>query len=301
MAAKDERKKEGKRGKFGLSACRHVVQVLVLLLFCVPVVATGWSLFGQNGVFSELSDDAVLAPSSLPFFGTLSSSSIGPVTLLDPFAVLQTIFAAKTISPDWIIGLLPVLIVYGLIRGRVFCGWVCPVNLVLEAVDWLRRRVRPGQKLAERVVPRHAKIYVAAAVLVLSALVSVPVFEVLSPVSFLNKGLVLGSTVGGVTLAAIVVADLFWGHRVWCRSLCPLGGFYQLLGKVGLVSVSAEPDTCIGCNKCKEACLCDPQILDAVVEGSASVVRAGDCMLCGKCVDVCPAKCLSVGVRFKDS
>ena len=27
---------------------------------------------------------------------------------------------------------------YGIVRGRAFCGWVCPVNLLLEGVDWLR-------------------------------------------------------------------------------------------------------------------------------------------------------------------
>ena len=148
-------------------------------------------------------------------------------------------------------------------------------------------------------VPRHAKMYVAVGVMVLSAVLSVPVFEMISPIGFINRGIVLGSTVGGVTLVAIVLAELFWGHRVWCRSLCPLGGCYEALGKVGLVNVKIDHDACIGCNMCKKACLCDPAILDAPIAGVAAAVCAGDCMLCGKCVDVCPKQALSLGVGRK--
>ena len=113
----DSQKKTG--GK-AFAIVRHVVQVVVLLLFLVPVLVAGWSLFGGT----VGGDNAVGTPAQLPFYGTLSSSTLFGITLLDPFAALQTIAAAKAFSPDWVLGLLPLLIVYGLIRGRVFCGWV---------------------------------------------------------------------------------------------------------------------------------------------------------------------------------
>ena len=206
--------------------------------------------------------------------------------------LLQVIVASKSIALDALIAALPVLVVYGLIRGRVFCGWTCPVNLLLEVVDWLRGKLHI--KVEERVLPRHTKVYVAAGVLVLSLLLSFPVFEALSPISFINKGIVFGSLVGGVTLLAVVLVELFWGHRVWCRALCPLGGFYEVVGKVGLVNVAIDHEACISCNKCKKACLCDSEILDAAVAGDDSIVRAGDCMLCGKCIEACPTSALTI-------
>ena len=283
-----EEKKDNKGG-FPFTMVRRVVQVAMLLLFLIPVLVAGWALLGGT----VGGDNMIATPaSSFPFYGTLSSSELFGIELLDPFAALQALVAAKAFTLDMLIGLLPPLIVYALIRGRVFCGWVCPVNLVLEIIDWLRKKLHI--KVEERVLPRHVKVYVAAGVLVLSAILSFPVFEALSPISFINKGIVLGSMVGGVTLLAIVLVELFWGHRVWCRSLCPLGGFYEVVGKVGLVNVKINHEACIGCNKCKGACLCDPEILDAPVSGEDTIVRAGDCMLCGKCIEACPVQALSI-------
>jgi ferredoxin-type protein NapH len=92
------------------------------------------------------------------------------------------------------------------------------------------------------------------------------------------------------------MVELFWGHRIWCRALCPLGGMYQVVGVVGLLSVKIDHDACIKCNKCKQACLCDPLILDAAVAGESDRVRSGDCMLCAKCVEACPSGALKISV-----
>ena len=116
---------------------RHAVQIAALLLFAAPLLVAGWGLFGV----SVGGDDPVPTPADLPFFGSLSSSSIGGVTLLDPFGVLQVVAASKTFELEWLWFALPVVAFYGLVRARAFCGWVCPVNLLLELVDALRRKL----------------------------------------------------------------------------------------------------------------------------------------------------------------
>lgn len=265
---------------------RRIVQCTLLLVFCAPLLVSGWALFGAT----TAGDDAIATPATLPYYGTLSSAQVGGIDLLDPFGALQLMAASMSFDAAWLIGLAPIALFYAAIGGRAFCGWVCPVNLFCEGVDRLRQALH--LQVREAPVPRRAKVGVAIGILAISALIGIPVFEALSPISAINKGIVLGSLAGIVTLVAIVVLELFWGHRVWCRSLCPLGGFYQVLGKAGVISVNIKHDACIHCRECESACLADPVILTPALDGEDATVRAGDCMLCGKCVDACPTRAL---------
>jgi ferredoxin-type protein NapH len=265
---------------------RRTVQVAVLLLFVAPPVLTGWALFG----LAKGGEGVASVPADLPFYGSLSASSVGGVSLLDPFAALEIIVATRSIELSWVLGVAIVLDFYTCIGARAFCGWVCPVNLLLEGTDWLRRRL--GISVVERAVPRHAKLWVGLALLVASALFARPLFEPWSPISAIVKGILFGSFAGSATLLAIVLAEFFWGHRVWCRSLCPVGALYEVFGRVGLFKVRIDHASCTRCGRCQRVCLADPEILEPAISGEANSIVAGDCMRCGACVDACPEKAL---------
>ncbi|WP_294375472.1 4Fe-4S binding protein [uncultured Slackia sp.] len=279
-----------KKRKGRWTAARRAVQIAVAVLFFIPLFASGW---GAAGLGFSSPEEPLATPDGFAWWGSLSSSRLFGLDLLDPFAALQVAVAAKSVAFAGLAWALPVLVVYGIIRGRVFCGWACPVNLLCEFVDWLRGK--SGIAVRERSVPRRAKVGIAAAVLALSAVCSVPVFELVNPISAVNKAVLFGSFAGVFTLAAIVVAELFWSRRVWCRALCPLGGMYEALGCVGLVSVKIDHGACVHCGACQAACLCDPRILDDALAGKTDRVASGDCMLCGKCVDACPHSALEIG------
>jgi ferredoxin-type protein NapH len=269
---------------------RRSVQVAVLLVFAAPLLGAGWSLFG----LTRGGEDALVVPASLPFYGSLSSSSIAEVVLLDPFAVLEVIAASRTVELTWLLGAVGVLAFYALIGARAFCGWVCPVNLLLELVDWLRGKLR--LPVAERVLPRHTKRFVAAGFLLIALLTARPLFENLSPLAAVGKGILFGSLAGIVVLVAIVLVELFWARRVWCRALCPVGAIYEMVGSVGLVKPRVDHLACTGCMRCKQVCLASPEILDPALFGATARVCAGDCLRCGACVDECPERAIKMGI-----
>lgn len=258
---------------------RHVVQCAVLLLF----LGVGFWGFLSTDVMGEGI-----------FFGSLSSSTVaGALVLTDPFAALGVIAASKTVPFVLLGGAAAVAAFYALIRGRAFCGWVCPLGLFTESANWIGEKTGLRRRPAlTRAMPRSGKVVAAVLVLAGSALVSVPIFELVSPVTALPRLFVLGVGVGLWLFVAIVLVELFFPGRLWCTHLCPVGGFYELIGYVGLVGVKNN-EACVKCDKCKDVCLADKRILDEAVAGTKPLVSAGDCMVCGKCIDVCPAGSLT--------
>lgn len=267
---------------------RRIVQVLALILFAAPLLISGWALFG----LTTGGESAVATPAELPFYGSLSASSMMGLSLHDPFAVLEIMVATRSVEISWLVGAALVLGLYACVGARAFCAWVCPVNLLLEGVDWLRRGL--DLPTVERALPRHTKLWVAVAFLILAAVTARPLFESFSPIAALNRGILFGSFAGVAVLITLVVVELFWSRRVWCRSLCPVGAVYEAVGRLGLFKVRIDHAACTRCQQCKAVCLASPEILDPVIEGHAERVRAGDCMRCGACVDACPQDALRI-------
>lgn len=255
---------------------RRIVQWSIILLFLSPLLLV--EVEGDNF-----------------FFGSLASSSILGITLTDPFAALQVFVASKNVSFVYLGGALIIFLFYLFVKGRVFCSWVCPMNTLLEITDKLRKFF----KLPDKRFDRHQKIYYALGILVLSFLIGVPIFEIISPIGFTMRNMLFTFGIGIWIIVAIVLFDLFVSKRGWCRYLCPLGGFYQAIGKAGLFRVKFNHDACVGCTKCRSVCFADPVILEPGIDRETQYVVASDCSLCGACVDSCPFGALKITVRDK--
>ncbi len=85
---------EEKKKSFPFTIVRHIVQVIVLAVFLAPVFLAGWNLFGGT----VGGDNAMGTPADVFFYGSLSSSSIFGINLLDPFAFLQYVVASKSLA-----------------------------------------------------------------------------------------------------------------------------------------------------------------------------------------------------------
>ncbi|UII54267.1 NapH/MauN family ferredoxin-type protein [Cytobacillus spongiae] len=250
---------------------RRAVQLLVIVLFLSPVIV------------AEIEGEPF-------FFGSLASSSFLGIVLSDPFAALQIIAASKIIHWTYLGGACIIFIFYTVIRGRVFCSWVCPVNTLLEGVDKIRSYV----PLPDQPMNRRLKVYLAAVILILSFFTGVPVFELISPIAILMRNLLFIIGIGGWFLLAILIMEVFISRRGWCRSLCPLGGFYQSIGRFGRFQVQINHEQCTGCDVCRAVCLADPIILEPAITRESEFVIAGDCSLCGECVDHCPFQAITI-------
>ena len=228
--------------------------------------------------------------------GNLSSSLLfNTIPLADPFALLQMVAAGAVLGLDVIIGGLIIVLFYMIVGGRAFCSWVCPVNMVTDSANWLRR-VLYLEKIERKVwLGRSVRYWVIGLSLVLSFISGVAAFEMVSPIGIMHRGIIFGMGMGFAALLSLFLFDLFAVKNGWCGHICPLGGFYALIGKLSIIRVKHNQSACTLCMKCKEICPEKP-VLSIIGKESGAIVY-GECTNCGRCVEVCDDDALSFGVR----
>jgi len=255
---------------------RRVAQFGTLLLF-FGTAHWGWTIAGRPLLQGNLS----------------AASLAGTVPLADPFAVLQMLATGDLLLPEVWIGAAIVLVGWLMLGGRTFCAWACPLNVVTDAAAWLRERLGLRDLLN---IPPTTRYAVLALAIGLSVLTGVAAFEWVSPIGMLHRALIYGSLFGLVAVAGVLLLDLAVLRHGWCGHLCPLGAFWSLAGRAGVVKVRFDAASCTRCGDCVKACP-EPRVLNLNRAGERGVIDGGECTNCGRCVAICPEESLSFGIR----
>jgi ferredoxin-type protein NapH len=231
-----------------------------------------------------------------------SSRTLDVLPLTDPYVLLQSFAAGHLPETTALIGGAIVFLVYALIGGRMYCAWVCPVNIVTDAAYWVRERFGVDKGWQPK---RATRLWVLAMTLVVSAVTGTIAWEAVNPVSMVHRGLVFGMGFAWMILLAVFVFDLFVSRRGWCGHLCPVGAFYGLIGSASLLRVSAKRrERCDDCMSCFAVCP-EPHVITPSLKrgerADSPVILARDCTNCGRCIDVCALDVFTFTHRFDQS
>ena len=235
--------------------------------------------------------------------GNLSSSlTLDLLPLTDPLLLLQVVVSGHIPESAAIIGASIVMVFYLLVGGRVYCSWVCPVNIVTDTAEWLRRKLKIKNSAN---FSSNTRYWLLGAILLVAAISGSVAWELINPVSMVYRGLVFGMGLAWGVVAAVFLLDLFVGRRAWCGRLCPVGAFYGLLGEGALLRVSAarreECDDCMDCFAiCPEHQVIKPALKGAD-KGLGPVITSGNCTNCGRCIDVCARDVFEFTTRISKS
>lgn len=229
--------------------------------------------------------------------GNLGSSMLlRTVPLADPFAVAQMAAAGAIAGADVLIGAAIITVFYAVIGGRAFCSWVCPINMVTDAANALRRVLRINEVERKVVLSRGLRYWILGISLLLSCIFGVAAFEFISPIGMLNRGLIFGIGFGGAVVLGVFLFDLFGVKHGFCGHLCPLGGFYSLIGRFSLVRVKHNQEKCTLCMKCTQICPEKPVL--HMIGKRSEFVAMGECTNCARCIEVCGDNALGFDIRY---
>ncbi|MBN1807158.1 MAG: 4Fe-4S dicluster domain-containing protein [Sedimentisphaerales bacterium] len=149
------------------------------------------------------------------------------VPALSPFVAVTSILSLKTIRPILALGLMIALVTT--FRHRWFCRWICPMGLCLDGAGYMGKHLRrkPCKSVS---IGRWLLILTLG-----GAVLGLPLFLWLDPLA-LFSGLFLVTEQHQQLVCSIsflFVILLFFlsllKPYIWCRGLCPLGAFQDLL------------------------------------------------------------------------
>jgi len=266
----------------------------------------------------------------------LASLEGRPAWPVDFFLFSDPLLAlVHTLAGRVLIGLLMVSLVFivlAALTGRVFCSHLCPLGTLLDISDHLLARRQGAEQNREGYRRARKAKFVFLLVMLTAALCGVnllgfgdplviftrcaatvfyPVvmlledlaLQVLRPISdwagwleVTYFELILPSFEGALIMAALLTLLLLLGclqPRFWCRHICPLGA---LLGWVGRWAPYRRrvSDACNECNLCTRECP-----VGAIHKNGVKTDRS-ECIVCLRCVHVCPENGVSFGLRPKN-
>ncbi len=200
--------------------------------------------------------------------------------------VLNNIHPAATI----IIGL---AVVSSVLLKKSFCGWVCPVGFISEAVGAAGRKIHKWKGKLPRIVdyPLRSLKYLLLAFFAwaifwqmtpeaLAAFINSPYNKVADVKMLLFFTEISPETLW--TLVALVVLG-FIVNGFWCRYLCPYGALTGFVSLFSPYKIRRAASACIDCNKCNQACPMHIPVMQL------DQVRSDECNACMQCIDACPS------------
>nr|WP_225936935.1 4Fe-4S binding protein [Myxococcus sp. RHSTA-1-4] len=175
--------------------------------------------------------------------------------------------------------------------GRFFCGWACPYLPVLAAANaarWLLSRL--GLPTADVKLPRVTSRVVLVGVLLVGSVLGVQLVPLVYPPAVIGReafrAVFYGSLgAGGLLVVGAFLFDTFVSRAGFCRSLCPGGAMFSVLGSASPLRVVNERSKCTDCTVCDVICNLGQSPMNNRLDSG--------CERCGRCIASCPTRALS--------
>jgi polyferredoxin len=185
-------------------------------------------------------------------------------------------------------------ILSAILLKKSFCGWICPVGTLSDAVWKTGKRIFGKNFAIMKYIdyPLRSLKYIIMAFFLHVIIIKMTPLQI---AEFLNtpywkvsdikllKFFTEMSLTTKITLGILFGLSLLY-KNFWCRYLCPYGGLLGLLSSISPAKVKRDETKCIKCGLCAKNC---PSLLPV---DKKEAIYSPECTGCLTCVSHCPAR-----------
>lgn len=177
--------------------------------------------------------------------------------------------AAGTPIRKIIIGL-GIFIIFTLIAGRIFCGYVCPIGALQEFMYLIPFK---KIKIKKQIIPSIFRIIFFTAIIIWASFFSVEILTFFGIKQFfhLEYNSIFFFSFVLILLTSILI------YRVFCQFFCPFGLLLSLTSVKRLYKFQRN-DNCTNCKACEKACPTNESFDNSI---------GMECYMCNRCVEIC--------------
>ena len=157
--------------------------------------------------------------------------------------------------------------------GRVYCGYVCPMNTLMEPVEALAKKLHLQTANSPKWLKNGYFTWISLGVSVAVMLLAKRMLRIDLPI--LPFWLVIS-----------VLVTLRYKPEVFHNLICPFGALQKVFGRFAKISEKVETEACIGCKKCEKVCPSSAIVVNH--EDKKAFITTALCHQCTNCEQVCP-------------
>lgn len=179
----------------------------------------------------------------------------------------------------WLV-LYAVSLIAATLFGRLYCGYVCPMNTLMIPVEWFSTKFKIQTKKTPKWLKNGYFTWIALGFSIAVMLLSKKLLKQDLPVL-------------PFWLAVSALVTLRYKPAVFHNLLCPFGAPLRAFGRFARLSVHVNKENCTGCKLCEKPC--PSKAIAVSPEDKKASVNTARCLQCTECRQVCPKKTIHYG------